>query len=410
MGDMMKGKNLFRCALLSAVSLLSACEFAPKDMGATLAVYAQKSKSNIPQGATGLEAFKNTFYPFAVRNCVSCHGASQAPLFAVSNVTNAYNIARDSSYVSFTSISSSKLVTYSGNGHCGTAGCAANSAAAAVQVQAWADVELANAAGSGSGSGPNPMESSPPPTGGPSSSALISTAMMVPTPLPSGTAYRVMRWNLSQLVPASPLVGNAIFEIEVQLLSTTTYRIRNPRIIGLSQIVRVSGIHIFVKPSSESGIGVEDLGAGSVWSSDVVNAPISTLPATLPAGPITAVAPLDPFAMIIGVRSNQDSFTVAFDKLEMGTATAATFASISQTLLVPKCVDCHGATTAYGGVRYDTYAETIKTVILNNTANRGRLYLSTLGANATMPIGGTKFTPADSAGVASWIDAGAQNN
>lgn len=405
----MQGKYILRSVLLSAVCLLSSCEFAPKDTDATLAVYAQKFKSNIPQGATGQEAFKNTFYPFAVKNCVSCHGAAQTPLFAVSNVTSSYNVARDSSYVSFTSIASSKLVTYSGNGHCGTAGCAANSAAAAVQVQAWADVELSNAAGGGSSDGPTPVETSPP-TGGPSSSALISTALSIPTPLPSGTAYKVMRWNLSQLMPASPLVGNAIFEIEVQLLSTSTYRVRNPRIIGLSQIVRVSGIHIFVKPSTETGIGVEDLGAGSVWASDVVNAPISTLPATLPAGPITAVAPLDAFAMVIGVRSNQDSFTIAFDKLEMGVATAATFASISQTLLIPKCVDCHGATTAYGGVRYDTYAETLKTVILNNTGNRGRLYLSTLGANATMPIGGTKFTPAESAGVASWIDAGAQNN
>lgn len=405
----MRGNHILRCLLLTAVSLLSACEFTPKLENATLAVYAQKNKSTIPQGATGEEAFQSTFYAFAVKNCATCHGTSQAPLFAVSNVTNAYNVARDSSYVNFTSVSSSKLVTYSGNGHCGTMGCAANSAAAAIQVQAWADVELANAAGSGTGSEPTPVETSSP-TGGPSSSAFISTAMLVPNPLPTGAAYKVMRWNLSQLVPASPLVAGAIFEMEVQLLSTSTYRVRNPRIIGLKSIVKVTGIHVFVKPSAESGIGVEDLGAGSVWASDVLSAPISTLPATLPVGPITAVAPLSTFAMVIGVRSNQDSFTIAFDKLEMGAPAPVTFAAISQNLLVPKCVECHGAATAYAGVRYDTYAETMKTVVLNNAANRGRLYLSTLGANASMPIGGTKFTPAESAGVASWIDAGAPNN
>lgn len=397
----LKGSLLFFTAVL-----LSACNFTPKDPNATLAFYQSQMKTGTTSGVSGQTAFQNSFYAFAVKNCVACHGSSQNPLFAVANVGSAYTVAKNSAYVNFTSVSSSKLVTYSGNGHCGTAGCAANAATAAIQVQAWADAELA--AGNSSTPSPTPTATATP-TG--TAAAFISPSMLISNPLPTGTVYKVMRWNLSQILPANTLVANAIFEIEVQLATTTTYRVRNPRIIGLASPVKVTGIHVYVKPSSDTGIGVEDTGAGSVWASTVANAPASPLPSPLPTEPVTSVAPLDTTSLVIGVRSNQDSFTIGFDKLEAGAPAVMTYTSIRQNLLIPKCVDCHGSVTAYGGVRYDTYAETMKTVILSNTGNRGRLYLSTLAPNPSMPLGSAaKLTPAESAGVASWIDAGAPNN
>jgi len=39
-----------------------------------------------------------------------------------------------------------------------------------------------------------------------------------------------------------------------------------------------------------------------------------------------------------------------------------TFKSISANLLVPRCLPCHGVTQAKGGIRYDTYANTLRTV------------------------------------------------
>lgn len=402
--------------LVLFLCVLSSCMFTQKDGSATLAFYQAHLKSSIPAGASGLTAFQLTFYPFAQTNCASCHGGSQGPLFAVSNVANAYNAGKDASYMNFASVSNAKLAIYSGNGHCGIPSCSGNTSAAVIQLQAWADVENAitaanGNAGGGSGSGGGNMGGGGS-TGGASANALISSSLALPTPLPTGNTYKVMRWPLSQLTPASPLVSGAIFEMEVQSLNATTYRVRNPRILGLTSVVKITGMHVFVKPSTDAGIGVEDLGAGSVWESDIVNAPVSTLPGTLPVGPIVTtpvVPPLDGFSMIIGVRSNQDSFTVAFDKLEASASLTATFASINLNLLIPKCLNCHNAGNPAGGIRYDSYAQTLGSVTPGNPG-MSRLYGSSLGAGASMPIGGTKFTAAESAVINTWITNGALDN
>lgn len=398
--------------LLFVVGTLSSCVFTQKNSDATHAFYQTLLKSTLPPGTSGLDAFRMTFYPFAQTNCASCHGGNTSPNFAGMNVESAYSVAKDSAYMNFSSVSSSKLALYAGNGHCGTMGCSAHKDAALLQLQAWADAENANTVESGPSTGP--IVESGPATGGASSSAFISQSLALPTPLPTGIAYRVMRWPLSALTPSSALVSGAIFEMEVQLLSKTTYRVRNPRILGLKSVVKLTGLHVFVKPSTDSGIGVEDLGAGSVWENDVVNLPVSTLPATLPTGPIVTtpvVPPIDTFANIIGVRSNQDSFTIAFDKLETSAALSATFTSINLNILVPKCLSCHSTANPAGGVSYSSYGATTAANNFNSaTPAQSRLYLSTLGAGASMPIGGTKLTAGESAILLNWLNAGAPNN
>jgi hypothetical protein len=215
-----------------------------------------------------------------------------------------------------------------------------------------------------------------------------------------------MRWNLTNLTPASALVAGAIFEIEVQKLSATTYRVRNPKMAGLRSAVRITGMHVFVKPSTEAGIGVEDLGAGSVWASDVVTAGVTTLPANLPTAPLAVgtFVPLDSFSMIIGIRSNQDSFTVAFDKLETAVPLMSTFSSISLNILGPKCLNCHNTNNRLGGKSYSSYAETIA----SGTAS----LLSSVsgGAAARMPTGSLKLSTAEVNAISAWITAGAPNN
>lgn len=407
----MKTTSILKSGLLFASVIgLSSCIATLKQDDATLAFY-QKKAAAITNATTGVGAFKDTYYAFARTNCVSCHGVSQAPLFAVEDVSQAYNAAKDMNYVNFANPGASKLAGHAGDGHCGLPGCQSNSGVATDMIAAWAAVELAATSNNGGTTNGGDVIGSGPSTGGVNSGAFVTTSLAIPTNLPTGTTYVPMRWQLSQLTPTSALVNGAIFELEVQKLSSTTYRVRNPKIAGLKSAVRVTGIHVFVKPSTDTGVGVEDLGTGSVWENDVVTVAPTTLPGTLPTTPLSATTfvPLDPFSMVIGIRSNQDSFTVSFDGLATGAAITPTFASINTNVLSTKCVSCHSTNNKSGGYSFSTYADTLRAVTSGNPG-ASPLYTSTTGANPSMPTGSIKLTTAETGAISTWITNGAQNN
>ncbi len=407
----MNTPSLYKSGLLLVGFIsLSSCLATPKDGDATLAFY-QKKAAAATTATTGIGAFGDTFFNFARTNCASCHGAAQAPTFAVADVNAAYGTLKGSSFVSFSNVSSSLIVTYSGNGHCGLPSCNGNAAVAAEQVQAWADVENAVASGGGGttpGGGTLPVGGGPT-TGGANTGATITTSLNLPVTLPMGNTYVPMRWQLSQVSPANALVTGAVFELEVQKLSATTYRVRYPKIAGLRSPVRVTGIHVFVKAATDTGVGVEDLGAGSAWENDVVTVPITTLPATLPATPlsITTFGPMDSFSMVIGVRSNQDAFTISFDTLATAVALTSTFASINSNILAPKCVSCHSTNNKAGGFSYSNYTDTKASV--GATPAASRLYTSVTGGQS-MPTGSLKLTTTETNSISTWITNGALNN
>lgn len=85
----------------------------------------------------------------------------------------------------------------------------------------------------------------------------------------------------------------------------------------------------------------------------------------------------------------------------------ATFAWINTNILMPRCIGCHGSGRADAGIRYDTYAETMKTTVAGNLA-ASSLYTST--NTGRMPIGGAKLTAAQIKAIADWINLGAPNN
>jgi mono/diheme cytochrome c family protein len=94
--------------------------------------------------------------------------------------------------------------------------------------------------------------------------------------------------------------------------------------------------------------------------------------------------------------------------LPVPTPLSASFKSISEKLLIPKCVGCHGPSRAAAGIRYDTYARTLKTVTAKST-NQSKLY--TESDSGSMPIGGIpRMTVKDVSVLAQWINAGAPNN
>ena len=85
----------------------------------------------------------------------------------------------------------------------------------------------------------------------------------------------------------------------------------------------------------------------------------------------------------------------------------ATFSSISTLILAPKCASCHGATRASEGIRYDTYSNTLRTVVPRNPAG-SELYKSVL--NGSMPEMAPPLTPQELQVINKWISDGALNN
>lgn len=88
-------------------------------------------------------------------------------------------------------------------------------------------------------------------------------------------------------------------------------------------------------------------------------------------------------------------------------ALAATYKSIGANILVPKCVACHGPNLAEMGIRFDSYAETLKSVD-PGMPNSSALYQSTRAGR--MPKGGTPLGMLELRAISDWIKAGAFNN
>src|SRR6202022_62308 len=90
--------------------------------------------------------------------------------------------------------------------------------------------------------------SSPSPDNGQAPSKAINyftASVSIPSGLPGpGTSYTTMQWNLSQLTPSSPYASGATFQLGIQQLTSSLYRISNPQVLLSSGGVRVLGIHV----------------------------------------------------------------------------------------------------------------------------------------------------------------------
>ena len=84
------------------------------------------------------------------------------------------------------------------------------------------------------------------------------------------------------------------------------------------------------------------------------------------------------------------------------------YQSISANILIPKCTSCHGAARADSGIRYDSYAATMRTVSANSAAN-SKLY--TECRNGSMPDRPfVALSAAEISTIQTWINLGAGNN
>lgn len=117
-----------------------------------------------------------------------------------------------------------------------------------------------------------------------------------------------------------------------------------------------------------------------------------------------------PVSVADSIQSQISAWIRASDPktLPAQTPLTASFASISQKILVPRCVSCHAGANAEDGIRYDSYNATLATVN-RNTPTQSRLYTSTVSRD--MPTDPTlALTKAETDIILSWIQAGAPNN
>lgn len=86
----------------------------------------------------------------------------------------------------------------------------------------------------------------------------------------------------------------------------------------------------------------------------------------------------------------------------------ATYNSIYQNILLPKCVMCHGPTKVFKNFRYDTYTETMRSV---SAGNPGASRLFTECRDGLMPEAPFRMlNSAENAAIQAWITGGAANN
>lgn len=268
-------------------------------------------------GAGGLNGFQQSVYPFVRKNCVECHGASQAPLFAVADVNAAYNVALQN--VTFSNIPLSKLVVQAGNGHCGDPGCANNSAAMQTQVQAW--YSAYQTAGGGSTApttsiplgnirtvaitipAPNPQKCNLPvdlactydgknsqqlqQIQNPSDPSNPNDLIFVPTSCTNG-CWTKLRFPVKTMTPAitDPTIARAWFEVDfayenyASSQGPVSYVIKNPRIVSPDGPVYVHDIRIFI-----NGVYHPEYGEDYQNVDQIVNTWTPGLGCSIPAAP-----------------------------------------------------------------------------------------------------------------------------
>lgn len=279
-------------------SSLAAVAAAPADGG--------QQQTQTPTSA-GAAAFQSGLYAFVnTQGCVQCHGGIVHPTFAAPDFATAYAAAKgtqigsNAPLVDFNNPDSSIFIDYAGNGHCNALPCSNPNVRPQVKsaLEAWAAAELGTAAASGA--------QSTVPAG-----MYVTLTMPIPADLPVLTAgsAKVMRFDLSQISPGLPALLGAVFEISIEMANATEYRVSSPRLGGNGQSVTVQRIHVYVRPSSGTGIGTEDTAQGSLWTT--VNT--SVAPSTLPAsGPLTTM-PLSNSTLYIQSQSSSDVITIGFE-------------------------------------------------------------------------------------------------
>ncbi len=112
---------------------------------------------------------------------------------------------------------------------------------------------------------------------------------------------------------------------------------------------------------------------------------------------------------VFELRVQDNRGAVATDRVSLVvTAQAAvTFAQVNSTILVPRCLNCHGGSRTAGGYSVSTYANTMRRV---QAGNAGQSALYTEVASDSMPASSAPLSAAQKTMLQTWINQGALNN
>lgn len=265
--------------------------------------------------ADGETAYREGFYAFAQqRGCVQCHASLVHPFFASVDFRIAYSEAKgmqvgsSTPLIDFANPDASIIIVYSGSGHCNASPCSDPGIRPQVRslLEAWAAAELKSGGGTG---------------GGANGAKYLTSAMPLPSSIPPVTSatpgvLRIPLKTLAVSAALAPVLKDAILEIEIQMLSASEYRLNRPKLAGATAQLNIKGLHVFIKESSATGIGAEDVNQGRAWNSLETIAPQYKLPSALPTGPLDAI-PLITQSIQAEVKSTSDVFTVGFDSIEL---------------------------------------------------------------------------------------------
>jgi hypothetical protein len=172
---------------------------------------------------------------------------------------------------------------------------------------AWANAELGAGRGGAGAGGDDGMPGS----------KLLTSTLAIPSNLPDLTAATpgVLRFPLNDFAAKVPGLKNAVFEVELQLINPTTYRMSKPKIVGNTAEVKVSGIHVYLRAAAGTGPGTEDARQSEPWISVSATAAAFAMPKTPPKGPYSAT-PLSSLSLAIPVPDPSTVMTIGFDSLE----------------------------------------------------------------------------------------------
>jgi len=370
--------------------------------------------------------FSGTLQPVVRESCGACHGVIQSPQFAAADARSAVELIVQFRLVNLTDPENSRLVRKILEGH--------NSftPALATQVQngiqAWAD------------------------SMGVVAPVPDTTAPTVAITAPSNGATVSGTVNVS--VVANDDVGVFAVQLLVDNVTVGSEDTTAPYSFSLNTVSLTNGVHAITARARDA--------AGNTTTSAVVNITVSnaapdltapTVSVTAPAanstvsGTVNVTANASDNTGVVGVQfllngvalgaedttapystswnttglTNGNYILSARARDGAGNMTTssgvtvtvsnvnpqATYTWISQNILVPKCLSCHGEAGASANVRYNTYQNTLATAQAGNLAG-SKLYTET--NNGSMPMGGPRLPANELKAIADWINAGALNN
>lgn len=235
-------------------------------------------------GIGGLTAFTQSVHPWVREHCVGCHGASQAPMFAIPDAEDSYTLFLSKPLVNFSDYDLSRVVQKMSDGHCGSACSNATLRQELIdKITFWWEHGECFEQGKCNGNGPG-------------DGRIVLSAQTIPSNIvaafPNGPSAEgtVFQWDLGEV--SSALAGST-FKFEMRAIpNTTAYEVRKPRLLI---------------PSGGSPIEVTDL---NFEINDVFNVNTSTY-ATVDLISVTPGNILSPLSAILVQQNGPGADTIA---------------------------------------------------------------------------------------------------